>query len=291
VNMTLPSVAIAAALDADTTGDLAGHLHDSGVGYVLNASDLPRKPADRDRILRAAIPNRDSGRVNGTTRVRVTYGTPEGPETVDLDAIGVSGPVRGFGGAILVGYAEELPVVAIACSTIVSLEPLLASRSEVVVVEPLDAVRIDELEPVRADGWDDASAAHVCTPTDPCQNVPCPLDDAIGVTPPAGVDLSAGDPELEAAAREQLETAPPENELDEERSLAVAVSDALEETPPAVDEPAPWATDDLPIHTCRHRPVPIEGVLAVSRRACPRCQIDDAHLDTPRRAISDSPQA
>lgn len=127
----LPSTAIAAALVEDETGDLAGTLYDAGIAYRLEVADLPRgKAAERDALIAAAIPNRTTGRRPGTTRVEVTYrvpnigDTPSYVDTVELDVLGVTARVIGFGGGILIGDAGELPIRAIPLSTIDAIEPI-----------------------------------------------------------------------------------------------------------------------------------------------------------------------
>lgn len=130
---TLPSAAIAAALEADETGDLAGAFIDAGMTYRLDVADLPRNARERDELIAAAIPNRELGNTTGTVRVRVTYRVPGVGDaaaydtTDELDVVGVSARVIGFGGAILVAFADELPVRCIPTSTIIAIEPVLPS--------------------------------------------------------------------------------------------------------------------------------------------------------------------
>lgn len=130
----LASVLVVELLEDGETGDEAGELLDAGVSGRLDVTTLrlPRA-SERDQLLAAAIPNRATGGTYATTRVRVTHripnvgDTPSRTETIDLDVVGISGRVIGFGGAVLTGFRVdgELPVVSIPTSAILAIEPIL----------------------------------------------------------------------------------------------------------------------------------------------------------------------
>lgn len=132
---TIAGVFLVDVLEEDETGDLAGQLFDAGIRVPLPLEELRvrnLRAHERDRLLAAAIPNRSTGASYGTTRLRVTYRVPNVgdrhsyDETIDLDVVGISARVMGFGGGALVGMADELPVRVIPTSTILSIEPLPA---------------------------------------------------------------------------------------------------------------------------------------------------------------------